>query len=167
VAFREYPADVDKRLLAIYLRDHLAGASAASALAKRAAGNNRDSELGESLARLADEFEQDRETLKRLMGEFGIARNPVKEAAALAAERAGRFKLNGSLTGYSPLSRLVELEGLQLGLAAKIDLWQGLEQALGRRTDGFDFKALIKRAEAQARELEPHRISAARQALAS
>jgi hypothetical protein len=158
---------VDKRLLSIYLRDHLAGASAGAALARRAAGSNRGSELGQSLENLADEIEQDRETLKRLMDSLGIGRNPIKEAAALAAERAGRFKLNGSLTGYSPLSRLVELEGLQLGVAAKIDLWQALEQALGRRKDGFDFKALIKRAEAQAGELERHRISAAQQALAS
>ena len=36
--------------------------------------------------------------------------------AGWVAEKAGRLKLNGSLLTYSPLSRLVELEGLSLGV---------------------------------------------------
>ncbi len=38
-------------LLATYLNDHLAGATAGRALARRAASNNRDSPLGQFLAR--------------------------------------------------------------------------------------------------------------------
>ena len=39
---------------------------------------------------------------------------------------SGRLKPNGQLTGYSPLSRLVELEGLSLGITGKLGLWRAL-----------------------------------------
>jgi hypothetical protein len=37
------------------------------------------------------------------------------------------LKLNGQLRGYSPLSRLDELELLQIGVAGKRRLWRALE----------------------------------------
>jgi hypothetical protein len=52
---------VERRLLAIYLNDHLAGATAGLELARRARGSNRDTELGEFLERLTGEIEEDRE----------------------------------------------------------------------------------------------------------
>ena len=38
---------------------------------------------------------------------------------AWTAEELERLKLNGQLAGYSPLSRLVELEGLAVGIEGK------------------------------------------------
>lgn len=36
------------------------------------------------------------------------------------AEKLGRLKPNGQLHGYSPLSRVIELEGLYLGISGKL-----------------------------------------------
>ena len=92
-------------------------------LARRSAGSNRGTTYGDALARIADEIEQDRRTLEAITDELDIPRDQVKNALAWGAERAGRLKLNGQLTGYSPLSRLVELEGLITGISGKISLW--------------------------------------------
>ena len=53
-------------------------------------------------------------------------RDRVKVTAAWVGEKAGRLKPNGQLTGYSPLSRVVELEGLSLGIEGKRLLWVSL-----------------------------------------
>ena len=158
----------DGKLLAIYLNDHLAGATVGVELARRSLRNNRDGELGTFLGRLSGELEEDRRALERAMAALGIARSPVKRAAAVAAERLGRLKLNGRLTGYSPLSRLLELEGLSIGIEGKLCLWRNLREAAGLagRLEGVDLDDLIARAERQRAELEPHRLAAARRALA-
>jgi len=56
----------------------------------------------------------------------GPPKNPAKLAAAWLAENVGRLKLNGQFLQYSDLSRLLELEGLGLGIHGKMDLWRGL-----------------------------------------
>src|SRR6476620_6224013 len=89
------------RLLAIYLNDHLAGATLGVELARRLRSSNEgDPEFGQPLAEVCAEIETDRETLIRLMGRFQVVRNAVKPALALVAERLGRLKLNGQLRGY-------------------------------------------------------------------
>jgi hypothetical protein len=151
-------------LLAIYLNDHLAGATLGVELARRLRASNRDDDaLAEPLIDVCAEVEADRETLRRLMRQLGVRRDPLKPAAAWLAEKLGRLKLNGRLTGYSPLSRLVELEMLSIGIAGKMQLWEVLERTLGESVPGFDFYRLAERAAGQrerAREL--HSIAAAR-----
>ena len=65
----------------------------------------------------------------------------MKPAVAWIAEKAGRLKLNGQIRGYSPLSRLVELEGLEVGVTGKRSLWQALSRAFldDARLAGFDW----------------------------
>ena len=101
------------------------------------------------------------------MGWLGIARSRPKMAAAWAAEKVGRLKLNGELTRYSPLSRLLELEGLAVGIEGKRALWLALEATAdsGEPVEGFDFRALAERAESQRQRLETHRLAAASAAL--
>jgi hypothetical protein len=152
------------KLLSIYLNDHLAGATAGVELAKRARSSNEETPLGESLDRLAREIEEDRETLLRLMEELGVGRDRIKQKAAWSAEKLGRLKLNGQIIGYSPLSRLVELEGLALGVTGKLEMWEALRHTLGQ-VDGFDFESLAERARRQASELERLRLDAAADAL--
>ena len=154
---------VDKKLLGIYLNDHLAGATVGRELAKRALGSNRDSELGAFLERLLGEIVEDRETLLDLMRAVGVGVDPVKRLVPLVGERIGRLKLNGSLFSYSPLSRLVELEALSLGVEGKLSMWVSLG-ALPQDggLEGFDFGALADRARAQRRGLEEQRVEAAR-----
>lgn len=156
------------RLLAIYLNDHLAGATLGVGLARRLRSSNRgDPEMGEPLARICAEIEADRETLLALMDRLEIGRDPVKPVLAWVAERLGRLKLNGRLRGYSPLSRLLELEVLSSGIGGKMQLWNALEQRYGESLEGFDFHALAARADSQGQRVEDLHLAAAKRALGS
>lgn len=154
------------KLLAIYLNDHLAGSALGVELCRRLlSSNSEESELSQPLAELCEEIEVDRETLVRLMDQLGIRRSMVKPAAAWAAEKLGRFKLNGQLTGYSPLSRLVEIELLAIGITGKMQMWRALERTLGASQSGFDFGQLAERAIRQRDRTEDLHAIAASQAL--
>jgi hypothetical protein len=153
-----------RRLLAIYLNDHLAGATVGVELARRTARANAGTALGMFLAEsLVPEITEDRATLERLMDALGVSRSKPKVLAAWTAEKVGRLKLNGELRRYSPLSRLLELEGLAGGIELKRGLWLAL--ADGPPTDGFDFARLAERAASQRSQLEEHRRAAAAVAL--
>jgi hypothetical protein len=154
-------------LISIYLNDHLAAATGLLELARRAAGENRGSDHGELLARLELEVAEDRSALREIMSALGVAPDPLKMIGGWVAEKAGRLKLNGRLRSYSPLSRLVELEVLSLGVRGKLALWRSLEQlaATEERLDADDLRRLIRRAERQLRALERHRLDAAAEAL--
>jgi hypothetical protein len=149
------------KYLPIYLNDHLAGAVGAVQLARRAAGQNEGTEYGEAFAALASEIEQDRRTLQDLLKRLGIRNDPVKLLSSVVAEKLGRFKLNGELLRYSPLSRLEEIEILMLGVEGKLALWRALRANLDVEVD---FDDLIRRGTAQRRRLEHLRLKAAAQA---
>jgi hypothetical protein len=137
-------------LLSIYLNDHLAGATGGIELARRVRNANREDErFGPPLTEICDEIEADREVLIGLMDQLGIRRDPLKPVAAWTVEKFGRLKLNGQLTGYSPLSRQVELEGLLIGIAGKAQMWKALGHALGPCAGEVDFAQLAERAERQ------------------
>jgi hypothetical protein len=75
------------------------------------------------------------------------------------------LKLNGQLTGYSPLSRLVELEGLTLGCTGKLALWRSLQHLGESGLKGAEIQELIRRAESQIERLEKMRLEAVTQAM--
>jgi hypothetical protein len=158
---------MNRKRLAIYLQDHLAGSTAGLELARRVHASNGDGEFGAFLEELVSEIELDRRTLLELMGRLGIGEDRVKTALAWAGEKAGRLKLNGELLSYSPLSRLVELEGLALGVHGKLGMWRSLREIADTddRLRDFDLEAPIARAERQARRLEARRRRAAEEAL--
>ncbi|MBV9465306.1 MAG: hypothetical protein JO206_08990 [Solirubrobacterales bacterium] len=153
-------------LLAIYLNDHLAGATAGRELARRAAAHNRGSSYGEFLEQLAGEIEEDRESLLEAMRSTGVGRDRLKVIAGWGAEKLGRLKLNGRLLGYSPLSRVVELEALALGVSGKLALWRSLTELQAERPElaEIDLRGLIERAELQLSRLELQRRRAVAQA---
>jgi hypothetical protein len=155
-------------VLSIYLNDHLAGATAVRDLARRAAGSNRGSDYGPFLERLAGEIEQDRDTLLNVMRALDARVDRIKVFAAWSGEKIGRLKLNGRLIGYSPLSRVVELEGLALGVSGKLALWRSLRVLAEHepRLAKFEFEGLIARGERQRDELEEQRLRAARETFA-
>ncbi len=152
---------MDHRLRGIYLQDHLAGSTVGTELAKRAASSNEGTELGAFLARLSVEIEADRTSLEAVMDELGVKGDKLKSAGAWGAEKVGRLKPNGRLLSYSPLSRLVELEGLHIGISGKLSLWQSLEATSADEVSSADFTELIARAQAQLADLEPFRTAAA------
>lgn len=156
---------MNHRRLATYLNDHLAASLGAAQLARRAAAANRGTPYGETLATLAEEIEEDRQALAQIMRRLGVGPDRVKTSLAWGAEKLGRLKLNGQLLGYSPLSRLEELEILQLGVEGKLLLWQALGRAGDHGIPEAELDALIKRARSQRRRLERGRLDAAAEAL--
>jgi hypothetical protein len=158
---------MDKGLLGIYLNDHLAGSTAGRELVQRARASNEGTPYAEPLERLAREIAEDRESLIELMRRLGVRRDPLKQAAGWAAEKAGRLKPNGRLFSYSPLSRVVELEGLYLGVSGKRSLWRTLRHLAADepRLALADYDGLIARADGQLRTLDRLRNRAAREAV--
>jgi hypothetical protein len=154
-------------LLATYLNDHLAGATAGRELARRAAASNEGSPLGDFLEGLAVEIDEDRDALLALMAALDVGVDRLKVLGGWTVEKLGRLKPNGKLLGYSPLSRLLELEALSLGVTGKLGLWQALEEvALSERAIAvIDLPGLQERAERQLQQLERNRLDAAPKAL--
>jgi hypothetical protein len=158
----------DGRLLAIYLNDHLAGATIGLELTKRSLRSNRGTPLGTFLAGFLAEVTEDRASLENVMDRLGVKKSLAKRSAAVVAERLGRLKLNGQVRGYSPLSRVLELEGLSIGVEGKLGLWQNLRDTaeVVAALREVDLDALIARAERQRASLERERLAAARRAFA-
>jgi hypothetical protein len=150
------------KYLSVYLNDHLAGATGGRELAKRAAASNEDSEYGPFLAELEHEIAEDRASLIRIMERFDVKQDRLKTTGAYIGEKLGRLKPNAQLTGYSPLSRVVELEFLVLGVTGKLGLWRSLLAVADddERLDPQELTVLAERAERQRDELEPHRLRA-------
>lgn len=156
-------------LLAIYLNDHLAGATGGRELARRAAKSNQASAFGPFLAELAGEIDDDRDALLAIMRALGIGVDRLKVFAGWGGEKLGRMKPNGRLRGYSPLSRVIELEVLSLGVHGKLALWRSLEQLETNQPalDATRLAELARRAEHQLERIETHRLRAVAEALAT
>jgi hypothetical protein len=156
-------------LLAIYLNDHLAGATVGRELARRTAAANRNTPYAPFLERLAVEVAEDRRSLLQVMRSLDVRIDRLKVAAGWSAEKLGRLKFNGQLKGYSPLSRVVELEGMTLGVIGKLAVWRSLEHLETAQVvrQSVDLPGLIARAEQQLRELEEHRLRAVAEGLSA
>jgi len=143
---------MDRDLLAIYLTDHLAGAAAGSRRMQRLAEAERSAPDADALRRVATGVESDRAALMDMMRSEGIEPRRYKMALARAVEMAGLLKTNGRIFERSPLSSVVELEGLRMGVVAKQCLWHSLRGTeLSAR---YDFSALLERAEQQLEVLD-------------
>lgn len=150
-----FNSDDPDDLLATYLQDHLSAATLGLELAERLTGSNRDDpRFGPVLAQVRDEIRSERDLLKGLIDDLGVSQDPVKVTAAWVAEKAARLKLNGRTTGYSPLSRMIELEGLSTGIAGKCRMWRVFEQQLGRQIGDVDFKELAELADSQRERID-------------
>jgi len=160
---------LDHKLLGIYLNDHLAGSTVGVELAKRAAKENQGTPYGDVLTQVAAEIDEDRDALQRLMDALEIKRDHPKVMAGWVAEKLGRLKPNGQILGYSPLSRLVELESLALGITGKLSLWEALTEVAGEdaRIDLEELQRLSERAERQRKQVWEARQRAAREAFAA
>lgn len=150
-------ADVkdSRRLLGVYLRDHLAGSAAGVALVRRSRASNRGSELGVILKEFETQIVEDRQSLRNIMRRLNVRESAVKEMIASALEFIGRLKSNGRLTGYSPSSRVVELETLAAAVFTKRSLWLSLRAVADdySELDREELEQLITRATAQYQRL--------------
>ena len=155
--------DDPKALLAVYLNDHLAGATGGTELARRLAGTHPDGERGTRLRRLATEIDEDRATLTELMRRLTVRVDPIRVALGWVGEKVARLKLNGRLFQRSPLSTLLELEAMRLGVEGKAAGWRTLRTVAEHddRLDTAELDRLIARADEQIDTLEQLRVNAA------
>ncbi|WP_329790478.1 SRPBCC family protein [Lentzea sp. DG1S-22] len=147
---------MNTQLLGIYLNDHLAAMTAGTELGRRVSRTHPE------LRVLADDIEADREELLDFMREVGVESRPHKAAIGWLSEKAGRLKLNGKVLGRSPLSDVLELEGLRIGIEGKTALWRTL-----RKLKSFDddrLERLSARAASQAELVDQYRLRHAPQA---
>jgi hypothetical protein len=156
----------DRDLLSTYVNDHLGGATMGTELVQRTLESNRGTRYEERLEGLAEEITQDRESLKGIMSRLDISESRMKVAGGWTVEKLGRLKPNNRLTGYSPLSRVVELEALSGGVHAKLSMWQVLGACADAEADldRDELHALEQRGRAQLEVLERLRLEAGREA---
>ena len=153
--------------LAIYLNDHLAGATGGAELARRVAAIRRGEEAGDALLRFAADVAADRAALLDIMAALDVPVRAYKVYAGWIGEKAGRLKLNGRLLARSPLSTLEELEMMRLAVEGKAAGWRTLRLLADTdpRVDRARVAGLIARAESQLELLEDLRVAAARAAV--
>lgn len=153
------------KFLGIYLNDHLAVLVGTRELLERSLESNRGTPLGDVLGEILSSTEEEQAALEALMKRQGVAENRAKTAGAWLAERVGRLKLNGQLTGYSDLSRLVEIEGAAVAVEAKRLFWDALTRAGIAEAGGLQTAELSQRAEGHRDQLKSHHQAAAKQAI--
>jgi hypothetical protein len=153
---------VDMGLIGVYLNDHLAGSTAGIELVRRAARSQRHWEAAEVLERLAEEIAEDRAELIGMMRVLGVQVRRYKVCAGWAVEKLGRVKVNRRLVRRSPLSDVIELEALRLGIEGKEAGWKLLRRLADRddRLDTAHLDRLIDRARNQAETIEDLRMRA-------
>ncbi|MFD4787705.1 transaldolase [Streptomyces sp. NPDC058459] len=154
-------------LLAIYLNDHYTGATGGLELFRRAAGARKGEEEEAVLTDLARQVEEDRDALAQTMTDLGVSVDRTKVALGWVAEKAGRLKTNGHLFSRSPLSDVLEAEGMLVGVLGKAACWRTLRALADtdRRLNAAKLDTLLERAERQSTALEELRAAAATRAL--
>jgi hypothetical protein len=145
------------RYVAIYLNDHLAGATLGVELVRRAVREHGSTELGPFLRELAVEIESDYAALRRLLRDFGVSEQRAKVAAGWAAEKIGRLKPNGHVVKRSPLTPLLELEALRAGVFGKRQLWVALAEMPLPEDARSRLEELTARADRQLEAIEDRR----------
>lgn len=156
---------MSRAALGNYLNDHLAGSVGAVEMMERVSKDQQGTPLGELLGALATEIRGEQDILRGSLKRLDVKENPVKQAGAWLAEKAGRLKL--SHIGEGTLDRLELLETLSLGIQGKIKLWLALEAVAPRHSElaGLDFPSLRARARQQHDVVEAQRMKAALEAL--
>ncbi len=152
-------ADRKRDALVSYLRDHLSGSDMALQVVRRlmtTQGSGRDGSL---FWQLADEFKQERATVRALLERLGASPGSPQRAASYVSG-AVLSSLAGGASGN--LSLLRSLEGLAVGIQGKRCLWRSL-LALGPRAslEGVDYAELESRAVRQWEFVEERRRAAA------
>jgi hypothetical protein len=146
---------MDDRSFAIYLRDHLAGAEAASQIVRRLRRHPDQASIGGSMERLGPQFEEERAVLRSVIRRIspdeqaGVTKQALGIAGGLLA-----WARQMALPGRTP-SLVEDLEALAVGVWGKRLLWGALARAAARdeRLIDIEVERLVKTAEAQEVEL--------------
>jgi hypothetical protein len=110
--------------LITYLREHLSGGDAAIQVVRRLAWTHEGTPDGALFRQLAEEFEQDRATVRSLLTRLGTSPRSAKRAAGHASG-----VLLSLVAGGRPghLSLLRTLEALAIGIQGKRCMWRALQ----------------------------------------
>src|SRR4051794_34183001 len=107
--------------LAVYLHDHLAGATFAVELLEKLASEFAGTPTGSVAAELLHEIEPDRKVLAHLISKIGEANRDLYDALGWMAERVSRIKLkHDDPTGIGAYEAF---ETISLGILGKRALW--------------------------------------------
>jgi hypothetical protein len=154
---------MSKENLVSYLKDHLAGAAAGLEISDDLIAIYSDQPERAFFVTLRDDIESDESTLKAILHKAGSEPGGVRKAGAWISEKAAKIKLKMAGTEEGGLGRYEAMEGLTIGIAGKMALWQ----ALAASGLDEDFEMLQRRAEDQLARLKPYRLEAARLALSN
>ncbi|MGI8517161.1 MAG: hypothetical protein ACR2ME_02285 [Acidimicrobiia bacterium] len=156
----ESPAKFE--FLAPYLNDHWAGAAAGCRLAQRLAAKSRKTSWGGQLAEIFDQIEDDKRSLREIRAALDIHGGDLKRAIAVLMGLIIRLKTG--FRGYTPLSRVDELEMLMAGVSSKRGLWVSLQSCAASRPmlQGFKLVELEQRATQQIESLRAIHAEAAK-----
>ena len=149
------------KALDTYLNDHLGGSMLGSDLAEQIRERSEGTPLGDVMATIAPEIEEDRETLIDLMGQLGASKNPIKQVTAWMAEKVSRVKFGGASSGEPDFGLFMALETLTLGVEGKLAMWKALKQIADQHPPlaAMNLDDLIVRAESQHDALENERLA--------
>lgn len=152
--------------LRIYLRNHEAAAQAGRDLFRRSAQSQRSRPWGGELQGLTRSVEADVRSLRQIMRAVSVSPDRVAGLVLRAGERMARLKPNGHFITRSPLSDLIEIEGLLDAVRAKQAGWHALAaaNALSVSLDPI-LEDLLRRAESQVTQLQSLHQLAAKAAL--
>jgi len=155
--------------LAIYLNDHLAGATGALELLSHLEKTSTDTAVGAALTQLHAEIEGDRQMLEQLMEQLKIDVSISRKVSGWLGEKLAYAKLQLDDTSSGSMRLFEGLEALGLGIQGKRGLWQALAVASEFESElrHVQYDHLIQQAEDQHRRVEVLRLNAAKEVLAT
>jgi hypothetical protein len=153
--------------LAVYLNDHLAGATGAVELLASLAAE--PGPLGPFAAALKADIAADREELLSLMRRLDVGLSTARRIGGWLSEKLAEVKVRLDDPAGGGLRLLEMLEVLALGIEGKRALWTALESVghMNPHVARMDFDRLLRRADEQRTRVESQRLQVARSALAA
>ncbi len=155
--------------LAIYLNDHLAGATGALELLTHLEEEHAGTPVGDFLTQLHTDIDADHQELKRLMDRLDITESAPRKVSAWLGAKAAELKLQLDDKASGSLRLFEGLEALVVGIEGKRALWRALDAASENVPElkGVDYTHLAQRAIDQHDRVDERRLGAAKEALAS
>ncbi|MFS0705763.1 hypothetical protein AB6N23_14715 [Cellulomonas sp. 179-A 9B4 NHS] len=147
--------EIDRTLLATYVEDHVAGATAVISRLERLSRVEEIGDMREPLGRLAAELREERATHMATARDLELSLSRLKRVGAVLGEHVARLKPNGRVGGRSPMSLVLELEIIRSGLEGKRMGWVTLrEHADALELDVARLEHFITRSRDQADRVE-------------
>jgi hypothetical protein len=150
--------------LAIYLNDHLAGATGAIELLRHLASQNHDATIVPVAARLETDIVADRDELLDLMRRLDIQVSTLRKVGGWLSEKLAELKVHLDDSSGGPLRMLEMLEVIALGIEGKRALWTALRSVVPMAPElgSPDYDRLLRRVDEQRSVVEQQRLNAVR-----